>query len=165
MSSNGLSSTITPTDSSPAIYQVRQAMKVLKASALSKSNSDSSYVYNLGWSFDSMIISCYFNGNKCNSSSFDRFYSFEYGNCYTFNKKTTTSTSLRTTSKTGPTNGLSLEIFTGYPGNKIGSILLPKNMHMLILIEGYEPILIFLVKIIKFNLRLIYFQTQGSILT
>lgn len=115
---NGLKPKIVATETSPAIYQVRQAMRVLKASALATSLTNSTFTKSLGFTIDSLLISCYFNGAKCNSSDFTIFYSFDYGNCYTFNKNT--GSTLRSTSKSGPSSGLSLEIFTGYPGKLPG---------------------------------------------
>lgn len=109
-----ISPTITPTDSNPAIYQFSQVIKILKAESISKNNLVKDYGKNLSFSLDSMLISCYFNGDRCYSSNFSHFYSFEYGNCYTFNKDAS-----QKTSKAGPENGLSMELFVGFPGNKI----------------------------------------------
>lgn len=44
-------------------------------------------VESLGFSYDSMVISCYFNSKKCTRSDFVWSWSYQYGNCYTFNKK------------------------------------------------------------------------------
>lgn len=113
---NGLNTSITASEDKPAIYQVRQIMKILKSSAMSLYNSNSTLAESLSYSLDSMLISCYFNGIKCNSSDFSKFYSYEYGNCYTFNKNN--GSSLKQTSKSGPESGLSLELYTGYPGKQ-----------------------------------------------
>lgn len=109
--SNGLSPTITPTNDEPAIYLVKQASKILKATVLSdvKSGQTDSFTFTL----DSMLISCYFNGVKCTTAHFYKFNTFEYGSCYTFNSN---SSSLKKTSKYGPSYGLKMEIFTGIPG-------------------------------------------------
>lgn len=112
---NNISSNIIGTEEKPAIFQLNDIMKVLKASVLSSSNDNETYAHSLSFSLDSLLISCYFNGIKCNSSDFVKFYSFEYGSCYTFNKDQT-GYDLKSTSKSGPKNGLSMEIFTGLSG-------------------------------------------------
>lgn len=40
----------------------------------------------LGFAFQSMVLSCYFNGKECKRINFTWSYSYEHGNCYTFNK-------------------------------------------------------------------------------
>ncbi|XP_014679205.1 PREDICTED: amiloride-sensitive sodium channel subunit gamma-2-like [Priapulus caudatus] len=60
---------------------------------------------------DTMIISCYFNGIKCNmeSKDFKLHHSTDYGNCFTFNYA---SDNLRYLVKQGgATRGLTLTIF------------------------------------------------------
>ena len=71
----------------------------------------------MGYTLDDMLISCYFNGIQCNTSNFNWFYSYSYGNCYTFNNPNVSSNILKT-SKSGPNNGLQLELFAGIPGTQ-----------------------------------------------
>lgn len=41
----------------------------------------------LGFDFSFMVLSCSFNGIDCQRSDFFWTWSYQYGNCYTFNKK------------------------------------------------------------------------------
>lgn len=106
-------STITATDDKPAIYEFRQNMNLIKATALSMLKSNSSLIKNIGFSMESMLISCFFNGEKCSALDFTSTFTFEYGLCHTFNRD---PNKIKKTSKAGPNNGLSLELFIGYPG-------------------------------------------------
>jgi hypothetical protein len=65
----------------------------------------------VGFTIDTMLISCFYNGDQCNKSDFTYFHTYEYGNCYTFNKK-----DARKTKISGSRTGLQLEIFVGVPG-------------------------------------------------
>ena len=58
-----------------------------------------------------MLFSCYFNGRPCNASYFTKFWSDEYGNCYTFNdgKKYP----ILTITQNGNEHGLHLELIVG----------------------------------------------------
>ncbi|RNA14620.1 DEgenerin Like [Brachionus plicatilis] len=116
---SNLSLEINPSSQSPAIYEVRRAFKLLNTNFLDdlrarNFRTDFKIVNN----FDDLVLSCYFNGQKCDSTDFQSFFSFGYGQCFTFNKKINDSTSLKKTSKTGPESGLSLELFTGFPGGQ-----------------------------------------------
>ena len=99
-----------------ALASVRKAIDLLKAVSIANASSNPSGTKALGWSLDTMLISCTYNGVTCNSSDFFWWYSFEYGNCYTFNYKNSTVSAIAQTSKTGPENGLTMEIFTGFSG-------------------------------------------------
>ena len=65
----------------------------------------------VGFTLDTMLISCFYNGLECSKSDFTYYYTFEYGNCYTFNKNGS-----RTTKISGAGTGLQLELFVGVPG-------------------------------------------------
>ena len=91
--------------------------KLLKSNAMSDLKSNSSTTFkDYGFKLESMLISCYFDGTKCTVSDFTYYYTYEYGNCYIFNLYINSSTSLKTISGSGPSNGLNMEIFVGYPG-------------------------------------------------
>ena len=92
---------------------VIQASSILKANIIAD-NITSIFREKIGFTMDTMLISCYFNGIKCNSSDFVHSQSYEYGNCYSFNSDLK---SVRYTSKYGPTSGLNLELFVGVGGN------------------------------------------------
>lgn len=102
-------------DSDTAIKNVTITSTLLKAIAMSETNFA---CYNitrkdLGFSMESMLISCFYNDIQCNASDFLLVYTFDYGNCYTFNNK---NGSLKKTRKSGPGSGLELELFVGKEG-------------------------------------------------
>lgn len=111
-----LSPTIVPSTGEYSIYLVRKYMSIIKSNALTNINGNSSYIRTLGYSIDSMLISCYFNGNPCSSSDFYWYYSYEYGNCYIFNHDSGDNSTLKTVSQSGPTSGLQLELYAGDSG-------------------------------------------------
>ncbi len=101
----------------PAIFVAKKALRLIKALALSNSKSDAAFVASLGWNISDFMISCFFNGLQCTPNDFYFWSSFEYGNCYTFNYASQSrGDGLKQTSKTGPDNGLSLELFAGFSG-------------------------------------------------
>ena len=60
----------------------------LKANMLSNSLTMSrTALKSLGFDFKEMVMSCSFNGIFCEESDFSYSYSYQYGNCYTFNKR------------------------------------------------------------------------------
>ncbi len=101
----------------PAIFLAKKALILLKAISTSNAKSNASMVKSLGWDLNDIMISCYYNGIQCSINDFYYWTSFEYGNCYTFNYALNSSSTLKQTSKTGPENGLSMELFTGFSGN------------------------------------------------
>ena len=109
--------TITPNNETFSYELVNQVTDILRAVTSADKNLTSKQLENLGFTIDTMLISCFFDNVRCNSSSFSWFHDSEYGNCYTFNplSNTKTNTPLVIT-KTGPTHGLNLEIFTGASG-------------------------------------------------
>lgn len=105
-------------NSPPVISIVQQAMYVLKANAFAESYQNESFLKNLGYSLQDMIVSCYYNGIRCNlTNDFEWFFSFEYGSCYKFNSKVN-HRELKKIGKSGPDRGLKMEIFVGFSGNK-----------------------------------------------
>lgn len=110
---------ITPDNDTLSYVLVNEATDILRAVASSDKNLTSKQLENLGFTIDTMLISCLYDNVRCNSSSFSWFHDSEYGNCYTFNSLTNTNSSIKSslvTTKTGPTHGLNLEIFTGASG-------------------------------------------------
>ena len=63
----------------------------------------------LGITFDDLVISCNFNGASCDTQDFTRFWSNEYGNCFTFNSNGNEQTLLKAVQK-GFKTGLQLRI-------------------------------------------------------
>jgi hypothetical protein len=64
----------------------------------------------LGFDLDEMLISCFYNGEKCKISDFKWIFTYDYGNCFVFNSEN----KLRSM-KPGPKNGLKMEFFIGEP--------------------------------------------------
>jgi hypothetical protein len=114
---NNLSTTIdSSVQNKPAIYLARRTLKLLKAIGYAKAGTNSSGAAYLGFNFNVWLTSCYYNGIECDDKNFYKWYSFDYGNCYTFNYLSTSNATIRQTSKTGRENGLSLELFRGVLG-------------------------------------------------
>lgn len=91
------------------------AMKILRNGVVNehKTNQISDdFLKGLGFSIETLIVSCYYMGVACSASNFEYSRNYVYGNCYTFSplgKESQRSTS-------GPNSGLELELFTGIPG-------------------------------------------------
>ena len=66
----------------------------------------------IGFKLRNVILSCKYNKSVCVPDDFNHFYSYEYGNCYTFNKKGLQN--IRTVSTTKV--GLELELYAGMSG-------------------------------------------------
>ncbi|KXJ19628.1 Amiloride-sensitive sodium channel subunit beta [Exaiptasia diaphana] len=70
----------------------------------------------IGHQFDTMILSCKYQGVHCTNltkkSFWSSFWHYKYGNCFTFNPKVINGEEQKglTTAKTGPSDGLVLEI-------------------------------------------------------
>lgn len=75
-------------------------------------NLDLSIKKSFGLSLDDLIISCSFNGFKCEPEEFEWFYTTYFGNCFKFNSGNRTE--LKKTNRPDLINGLKLELFVGY---------------------------------------------------
>ncbi|RNA03799.1 acid-sensing ion channel 1 isoform X2 [Brachionus plicatilis] len=115
LSRNNFSEKIKPTKESPAIYQVQQQIKLLYANLLDDLVKFRTSL-NMEYSFEDLVISCYYNGQICGSQDFESFYNYDYSKCFTFNKKQNETTKVKKTSRTGPGSGLMLELFIGLAG-------------------------------------------------
>ena len=62
----------------------------------------------LDYNIQEILITCAFNGDKCDANNFEWFYHGLYGNCYTFN-----SNSSLNSYRPGKNRGLTLELFVG----------------------------------------------------
>ena len=105
---NNISPSINVSANDTGISLVKQAANMLKASVIADKLNDT-YKRSLGFTIETMLVSCFYNGVPCYASNFRWFWSFDFGNCYTFNADYKTS-------KAGPTTGLKLELFLGVPG-------------------------------------------------
>ena len=82
--------------------QFRRVLNMLKARVVESNSSNI-----LGYDIETMLISCYFDDRKCDTSDFVKFQMFEYINCFTYN----TRADIKRTARTR--KGLSLELFAG----------------------------------------------------
>lgn len=167
---NNLTALINATDQSPAIYKVRQSMKLLKANFISDIRKDKlmypNDTFKFVYTFNKMVLSCFFNEKKCDADDFDYFFNFDYAHCLTFNKKNENNL-LKKTSKTGPGSGLSLELFAGYPGQqdflmeKRGFYLAVHNNSILPLIN-FEGIKLSVGQMTEIGIKRTYFNKLGQ---
>jgi hypothetical protein len=97
-----------------ALNKVNEMSELLKAHFLSNKHNNLTYAQLHGFSLDTLLLSCNFNGIKCSASDFYQFYDYSHGNCYVFNYN---QTSIKKTSKKGPRFGLQMELFSGIPSN------------------------------------------------
>ena len=58
---------------------------LLKANIAADKNLTTEQIKSFGYSFNSFLLSCYFNNEICGEKDFIWFYDFVFGNCYTFN--------------------------------------------------------------------------------
>ena len=68
---------------------------------------------NISFDLQPMLISCVYNGVKCDSSDFIQFTTYDRGNCYMFNSNTS---KIETSTQSGQFYGLQLELFAGFDG-------------------------------------------------
>ena len=130
-----------------------QELKNARSSILDKmSGNDISFSFkqSFGYSIDETLISCQFNGNDCMNTSVDFiwYYSFKYGNCYTFNSGYSYNTNtpnenstkftqpIKAVSRDDIDHGLNLEIYVGsrdakYSLEKYGAIVFIHNQSSL----------------------------------
>jgi hypothetical protein len=100
-----------------AAERVYDILSYLKSYIIADKNKSEEDRHLMGFSLETMLVSCFFNGIKCGPEDFDMIWSYEYGNCYTFNSNfKNTNKNLIKTSKFGMNSGLVMELFTGVPG-------------------------------------------------
>ena len=83
----------------------------LKRIVANDSTLDEEYRESFGYYLSDMLISCNFNGAACSPNDFITFWSYEYGNCYTFNQGNETFKPLKA-GMTGNKYGLKVELVT-----------------------------------------------------
>jgi hypothetical protein len=107
---------ISPNSSQP-LTQIKNLLKQFKIIAKQRNNENkrnsSANNNDIGFDINTMLISCEFNGDPCNASNFVNSYSFEYVNCYTFNKNI--GGPLKKVSQRK--SGLTLELYAGLEGD------------------------------------------------
>jgi hypothetical protein len=106
-----LFSTTLPTGETPLSLS-KTIMATLKSEAATSPSLTSQSRTELGFYIEDMLISCYYAGTVCNSSDFNFFQSYDYGNCYTFNTNANNG-GINKISSAGSGHGLELELFAG----------------------------------------------------
>jgi hypothetical protein len=108
---------LTKTNTSDAIKEVKVSQEEIRSRVIANTNLTDYDKLQYGYTIETLLLSCYYNGESCGASDFDWFYTFEYGNCFIFNgNRLNTSREIKKTSKTGMNNGLRIEVFVGKPG-------------------------------------------------
>jgi len=126
-----------------AVDVLEEAASTLKASVSADKSLNDSFLESLGFTLDTMLISCYYNKQKCNKSDFTWFRTFEYGNCYTFNgvyDENNQKLKSKSTSKAGPQNGLVLELFVGKVGY-VDYFTKKRGLYVIIHERGVYPLI------------------------
>jgi hypothetical protein len=99
-----------------AIQLLNSAQTVIKTYVATYKNLTIAERKLLGWDIDEMLLSCYFNGNKCSSTDFTWFFNYDYGNCYTLNSGLDSygnASSLKQINNAGSGSALQIELFVG----------------------------------------------------
>lgn len=90
------------------------ALKYAKRAELLGNNINDTFRRSMGLDIDSFVISCYYNGKRCDiQSDFEWSYDSEFANCFTF----ASGKSSKTVSKIGQDNGLNVNFFVGLPNS------------------------------------------------
>jgi hypothetical protein len=109
----------------PVIDQLKRSQEFLRSNVLADwqntSVSNVSALKQRGFNLNNMLISCYFNKNQCTLDDFVWSYSYEYGNCYTFNSRVNETSTIKTINNAGTSFGLVLELFAG-PQDRLSTI-------------------------------------------
>ena len=100
---------IDPNGSRPVINQVTDKRDLVRAKLISNRKLN---LTSLGFSIQSLLISCTFNNGPCSQKDFYQYFDNNYGNCYSFNYN---KQNPKLTSKYGPKYGFKLELFAGLP--------------------------------------------------
>ena len=104
-------------------------LKSIKTSIYANVSLGPTFMNKIGFDLSDMLISCYYNDTECNSTDFYLQTTYNQGNCYVFNFKTSATVELKQSSKTGRFTGLQLELFGGF--SSIFVLLNAINFHIL----------------------------------
>ena len=77
MQAKGLDATLLPTESQDAISLIDDASEVLKASIIANTSLTNDNLKDIGFTLDTMWVSCYFDGVACNTTDFTWSYSYQ----------------------------------------------------------------------------------------
>jgi hypothetical protein len=92
---------------------ITQLKIILKQKNCDNKKSTSYNNIDFGYDIKNMLVSCEFDGVECTSADFTQIYSFDYINCYSYNKYKGSDLKSVTRRKVG----LSLELFAGLESN------------------------------------------------
>ena len=104
-------------------------------------NSSIEQMKKFGFSFEKLLISCYFGLNPCDATDFTYYYDMLHGNCFRFNSGkfiNGSATELKKITKTGKYNGLMLELFVG-DDNDSRSLAMTSGAHIFIHNDTITP--------------------------
>ena len=113
------SSVVSATNQQNAMQQIADTKEMIKAAFMADNSLSNEELQSFGWTLQTMLISCFFEGSPCDATNFTWSYSYDYGNCYTFNHEFDNSGNAKSAiriANSGPATGLSLELFVGFPG-------------------------------------------------
>ena len=88
-------------------------MSLIKSSIYANDSLGKSFMQNISFQLSDMLLSCTYNGYKCDSSNFIQFTTYDRGNCYMFNSNTS---NIEMSTQFGQFFGLQLELFVGLDG-------------------------------------------------
>ncbi len=77
LQAKGLKADLLPTESQDAISLINDASEVLKASIIANTSLTSDNLKDIGFTLDTMFVSCYFDGVKCSVADFTWSYSYQ----------------------------------------------------------------------------------------
>ncbi|XP_041354351.1 amiloride-sensitive sodium channel subunit gamma-like isoform X2 [Gigantopelta aegis] len=98
--------------------------------------ADASVRERMGHNITWMLLDCTFGDFRCSPGNFTYFSNAKHGNCYTFNAGK--QTEIRTTKKTGPTYGLTLELYIEH-GEYIADLSPDAGIKLVIHNQSYMP--------------------------
>ena len=78
LQAKGLKADLLPTESQDAISLIDDASEVLKASIIANTSLTSDNLKDIGFTLDTMFVSCYFDGVKCSVADFTWSYSYQW---------------------------------------------------------------------------------------
>jgi hypothetical protein len=74
---NGINPNITAISNNSAIKQVKEILDLLKADTYSMVKSNSNFIKSLSFDIETMLLSCYYNGEECTFHDFHYWFSFQ----------------------------------------------------------------------------------------
>ena len=76
LNETGMAGHLVPTDEQDAIFLIEESNEVLKARMIADKSLSTENLMDIGFKIETMLVSCYYNGVKCNASDFTWSYSY-----------------------------------------------------------------------------------------